>query len=176
MVRTCKKCGMEKPLVEFRENKPGYRRYTCNACMDQKAIDWQRENHDRLLAWRKGYYKANRQKQIDQALAWAETNPQGATKHKRTHYHKLKEAAYAAYGGYVCACCGEVEPMFLSIDHVDNDQCEQAKKHGRPHTGLFLVKWLRDNGYPSGFQVLCHNCNQGKRINGGVCPHQVRKA
>jgi hypothetical protein len=27
------------------------------------------------------------------------------------------------------------------------------------------------NGFPAGFQVLCFNCNQGRRLNHGVCPH-----
>jgi hypothetical protein len=31
--------------------------------------------------------------------------------------------------------------------------------------------WLRKHNYPEGFQVLCHNCNMGRQINGGVCPH-----
>ena len=34
-----------------------------------------------------------------------------------------------------------------------------------------MYGWLRRNSYPEGFQVLCHNCNLGKKINGGVCPH-----
>jgi ABC-type uncharacterized transport system substrate-binding protein len=37
-------------------------------------------------------------------------------------------------------------------------------------TGFY--KWLARNGYPSGFQILCMNCNHGKSRNGGVCPHQ----
>lgn len=34
-----------------------------------------------------------------------------------------------------------------------------------------MYRWLMKNKYPSGFQVLCWNCNMGKQINGGVCPH-----
>ena len=175
-MRACKKCGLEKPLTEFRENKPGYRRRTCNECMDRVAVEWQQQNRDRLLEWRKSYYKANRDKQIAQAKEWNVANPEGKQRNTQSHYRKLREQAIMAYGGWQCACCGETEPMFLSLDHVNNDQCEFARKFGRPHTGLFLVQWLRDNGYPPGFQVLCHNCNQGKRLNGGVCPHRVNKA
>lgn len=175
-VRTCNKCGTEKPLTEFRESKPGYRRRVCNECMDRHAVVWQQENRESLLTWRKDYYRANREKQIAQALAWNEANPDGAKANKDNHYHRLKAKAYAAYGGYICACCGETEPLFLSIDHIENDQCVYAKELGRPHTGLFLFQWMQKNGYPPGlFQVLCHNCNQGKHRNGGVCPHQVRK-
>jgi hypothetical protein len=175
-MRTCRKCGLEKPLTEFRQSKPGYRRRVCNECMDRAAVEWQQQNRNRLLKWRKSYYEANREKQIEAAKVWNANNPEGFKRSTKKQYHRLREEAMAAYGGYVCACCGEDEPIFMTIDHVENDQCERAKEFGRSHTGLFLYTWLKKNGYPQGFQVLCHNCNQGKRLNGGVCPHQVNKA
>jgi hypothetical protein len=36
-----------------------------------------------------------------------------------------------------------------------------------------FYQWLIRNAYPPGFQVLCWNCNAGRHINGGTCPHQV---
>ena len=35
-----------------------------------------------------------------------------------------REQVFEAYGGYKCNCCGESEPMFLSIDHIDNNGAE----------------------------------------------------
>jgi len=74
----------------------------------------------------------------------------------------------AAYGGSVCACCGETDIRFLTIDHVDGDGAQHRKLIGG---GGNTYKWLRQNGYPSGFQVLCYNCNMGRYRNGGICPH-----
>jgi hypothetical protein len=34
---------------------------------------------------------------------------------------------------------------------------------------------LRKNGFPEGFQVLCANCNIGRHINGGICPHESNR-
>ena len=85
------------------------------------------------------------------------------------YWHQLKTDAYIAYGG-MCKCCGEQEPMFLSIDHVDNTGATHRKIIGK---GSQIYKWLRDNNYPTGFQILCMNCNLGKSRNGGVCPHSV---
>lgn len=176
-MRTCKKCGAEKPITEFRENKPGYRRRVCNECMDAAHEEWQRANRERLLAWRREYHAKNRVKRTEQAKAWNAENRERQRANRQKTYWRLKEQAYAAYGGYVCACCGETEPMFLSIDHVNNNQREYAKKLGQFHTGAKLLKWLEENNYPQGeFQILCHNCNQGKRLNGGVCPHVTNKA
>jgi hypothetical protein len=83
----------------------------------------------------------------------------------------LKDAAYAAYGGYTCACCGETTKAFLTIDHVNNDGAE----HRKTVSPSRLYTWLRNHQYPEGFQVLCMNCNFGKARNGGVCPHQVNE-
>lgn len=78
----------------------------------------------------------------------------------------LRDAAIKHYGGYKCACCGETEPKFLSIDHVNNDGglCRRTRKYS-------LYKWLKKNNYPPGLQVLCMNCNWGKMMNKGKCPH-----
>lgn len=175
-MRTCRKCGVEKPLEQFRQSKPGYRRRVCNECMDRAAVEWQQQNRERLLAWRKANYQQNQAKNIAKAQKWNAENSGQQRRNNQKRYHRLREAVFMAYGGYECACCGENERMFLTIDHVENDQCEYAKKYGRPHTGGFLYKWLADNNFPADFQVLCHNCNQGKRLNGGVCPHRVNKA
>lgn len=176
-MRQCKKCGELKNLTNFRENKPGYFRRTCNECMDQVAVRWQQENRDRLLKWRKNYYRKNQAKQIAAAKKWNEENADQFRLNTSSRYRKLRDEAIAAYGGPICACCGygDGEPLFLAIDHVENNQREYAEKLGRPHVGAFLIKWLKENGYPEGFQILCHSCNQAKHANGGVCPHKIKK-
>jgi hypothetical protein len=72
-----------------------------------------------------------------------------------------------------CECCGENHLEFLSIDHINNDGAEHRRKLANNKTGNFgrIYYWLRNNGYPDGFQVLCHNCNMAKGFY-GHCPHQ----
>jgi len=93
-----------------------------------------------------------------------------------TRYKNLKDAVFAAYGGYRCACCGETEPLFLGIDHIENNGAEHRKSifkgDYRSATGIFMYRWLKKSGFPPGYQVLCANCNHGKHRNGGICPHQ----
>lgn len=81
----------------------------------------------------------------------------------------LKDDVYAKYGGYVCACCGETEEVFLTIDHVNNDGCIHRKQVGMTDK---LYRWLKKNNYPLGFQILCRNCQEGK-FRYGTCPHQL---
>jgi len=84
---------------------------------------------------------------------------------------RIKDSVFAVYGGYICACCHEAEPIFLTLDHVDGG----GKKHKRAigKQGKNFYYWLKREGYPKGYQVLCHNCNHGRFLNGGTCPHKV---
>jgi hypothetical protein len=89
---------------------------------------------------------------------------------------ELRAEVFKAYGGYKCACCGERNPHFLSIDHVNNDGAKMRKSGVHSRGGTHFYHWLRKNKFPKGFQVLCMNCNIGKHRNGGLCPHQLSKA
>lgn len=85
---------------------------------------------------------------------------------------KVRQKVFAYYGDS-CVCCGEHDPIFLCIDHINND----GKKHREVNnvkTGNMFYRWLVKNNFPSGFQVLCYNCNTAKSINNGVCPHQTK--
>ena len=83
---------------------------------------------------------------------------------------KMEVFSHYSEGYVVCACCGEDGIDFLTLDHIENDGAVK-RKNGEP-LGSGLYRYLIKNNYPSGFQVLCWNCNCGKRINKGICPHQ----
>jgi hypothetical protein len=88
---------------------------------------------------------------------------------------ELKDIVFEAYGGYRCSCCGESTHEFLQLDHVNNDGAEHRKSvfGGRKTgSGRTLYLWIIRNEFPGIFQVLCANCNWGKRMNNGICPHQ----
>jgi hypothetical protein len=69
-----------------------------------------------------------------------------------------------------CACCREQGLHFLCIDHVNNDGAEHRRSIGGAVGNTFFA-WLVRHNFPEGFQVLCYNCNNGKRVHDGVCPH-----
>jgi len=74
------------------------------------------------------------------------------------------------YGGK-CVCCGEPEPFFLTLDHKNNNGASHRKTIGITDTRKFYA-WAIRNGFPKFLQLLCWNCNLGKKLNGGTCPHQ----
>jgi hypothetical protein len=86
-------------------------------------------------------------------------------------YQALKNEVYAAYGGYLCACCHETEPAFLSLDHRNDDGAAHRREIG---DGTVMLCWIKRNGFPPIFQVLCMNCQWGKRKY-SQCPHQAGK-
>lgn len=97
---------------------------------------------------------------------------------RKRHQEKLKDEAYQAYGGHKCACCGESNRVFLTLDHINNDGAEWRRQNFGGNKsrgcGLSTYEWCKRNGYPSIFQVLCWNCQQGKRFSpDGICPHQI---
>ena len=141
----CPKCEQEKPLQEFgRDRKRNNGRFL-----------W-------CLACARAY---GREQYHKHAVDYRE---------RKRRYHKaVKTAVFTAYGN-VCACCGETEPLFLDIDHMDNDGAEHRKKH-KLSTGTQFYMWLIKQKFPSNFQTLCCNCNRGKFRNGGVCPHKEQE-
>ena len=83
---------------------------------------------------------------------------------------KIEIMTHYCDGQPKCQCCGEDELTFLNIDHVNNYGAKHRKLVVR--RGNSIYRWLKMHKYPDGFQVLCFNCNIGRHINGGVCPHQ----
>jgi hypothetical protein len=75
----------------------------------------------------------------------------------------------AGYGGK-CSCCGEDDPRFLTIDHVNGDGRLHRESLGGGSNRVWLGIIRR--GFPPEYQALCYNCNSGRAINGGICPHQ----
>lgn len=86
---------------------------------------------------------------------------------------KLKREILFYYGNnkLSCVCCGETEFKFLTIDHIDNNGSIDRKNIRR--TGHNLYRYLKKMKLPIGYQTLCFNCNSGKQINKGICPHKM---
>lgn len=84
-----------------------------------------------------------------------ECNEKHKTRSKR-RWDDLKSAAFAYYGGAVCQGCGEDEEAILEIDHINGGGTQHRKDIGQSN----MYVWLRDNGYPAGYRVLCPTCNK----------------
>jgi hypothetical protein len=92
--------------------------------------------------------------------------------HNLAQRYKTKKSVFDHYGNK-CQCCGEENGYFLDLDHINNDGHKHRKAIGLSG-GSEFYRWVIKNNFPDYLQLLCANCNQGKRRNGGVCPHQQR--
>lgn len=84
-------------------------------------------------------------------------------------YRKARSSVYAVYGN-ICNCCGEDEEKFLSIDHVNDDGAAHRKQFTSQRQ--MYVHIIKEN-YSDTFQLLCRNCNWGRYVNNGICPHKT---
>ena len=82
-----------------------------------------------------------------------------------------KDKLYEVLGGYICNCCNETEPMFLTIDHI-NGGGRQHRISSSKNGSFYYGTMLKDPEVKNKYQVLCLNCNQGRWRNGGICPHR----
>ena len=63
-----------------------------------------------------------------------------------------------------CSGCRTTHVVFLQIDHIEGCGVEARKA-----SGYAMYRWLKAAGFPSGFTVLCANCNMAKGSK-GHCP------
>jgi hypothetical protein len=84
---------------------------------------------------------------------------------------KSWEIIYNHYGN-ICACCGETNKKFLTVDHINNDGEKQRKNRNQgSKSTMSLARKIKRGKAPTDLQILCYNCNCGKQRNNGVCPH-----
>lgn len=112
-----------------------------------------------------------RRKQLQTAnKKWRTERKKDYQAYEKRYRAALRKATLEAYGSK-CVCCAETEPKFLTIDHINNDGAKHRKEIGQGSVPLML--YLKNNNYPTdSFQCLCWNCNCGRNINGGICPHK----
>jgi hypothetical protein len=76
--------------------------------------------------------------------------------------------------GPTCACCGELNPLMLTIDHTQGGG-NIHRKEERKTSNEWLKAVIRDH-FPPTYQVLCYNCNMSKnRTKDGKCAHELEK-
>ncbi|UOF80565.1 icea protein [Caudoviricetes sp.] len=121
----------------------------CDRKMAYKSVKMCRKHRDRI------YYAGKRRDRNEYFV----------------QYSARRKAEVFKHYGAVCACCGEQQVLFLSVDHINNDGNSHVTSTGKRINGVYLYSQIVSQGYPDTYQILCMNCNWGKRMNKGVCPH-----
>lgn len=144
-IKTCSRCGVVKTFSEYspRPRKNGTMGVR-GVCRECERHRWKElRKNPEIIAQRKEY---NRQRNA-----------------------QMRVQIFSHYGA-ICVCCGINEPAFLTIDHINGGGSAHRRIVG---SGVAFKKWIIDNGFPDGFQILCYNCNLAKKDN-DKCPHKVQ--
>jgi hypothetical protein len=181
----CTVCKKDKPIAEMNKNSRKGNEKRCLACQRAYEAIWREKNREKLNAyhrdWRKDLGDDYRKYMVNlRKSKVAKMTPDELVifRKKETDKSKrlsgaLKSEVFTAYGGWKCACCGEEERSFLTIDHMQNNGSQLRREGVHGHSTMFY-RWLKKSLYPKDFQVLCMNCQFGKRMNNGICPHQSK--
>lgn len=117
--------------------------------------EWRNKNRDSVRRSQNKYHANN----LDKRREW-----------KRAAWSRIRRRVIDKYGGK-CACCGELELDFLSIEHVGEWGHIHRKILGT-RSPWTLYDDLTTYDYPKEkIIVLCFNCNMGQRRL-GECPHK----
>lgn len=141
----------------------------------EKILAYQAANKEHIKEQRRKHYEINKEVLLPKMYAYQQANK---GKHKMwmqkanaKHRSGLREKVLAAYGN-CCACCGETENEFLTVEHVGSWGAKHRREDGWKARGGSLYRQIAEAGFPKDkFGVLCMQCNFATR-RGKICPHQ----
>lgn len=135
-VPICYKCGVVLDEQNWPKHRARKREYVCFECNRKIIKDWRVRNRAKFRV--------------------------SASRCGRRYRYKLKMEILRHYSGEPPRCsCGFDDVRALTIDHINgrgNEHRRQLRKIG----GTFY-QWLKGQGFPSGYQVLCMNCQMIKK-------------
>lgn len=155
--KTCNVCNESKPLSEFYFVKSRNRHMNyCGRCHLDKLKEY-RQNSPEYQEYHKDYQQTKKYKKM---LSTYKRSEHGKEKHRlqqQKYRDTLKMDVLGHYSGQTmkCARCPYSDVRALTIDHMNGDGANHRKQLKNPSK---MYQWLRSNGYPDGFQVLCMNC------------------
>ena len=166
--KNCLECGVKYTPTS------GQQKY-CSKCgvihekerEKEKSKKW-REKHPN---YDKEQYLKNKDnpKFQEKRKEWYEKNKDKIGKKHRKYREEIRKQFFEIYGK-ICFCCGEKNQKFLTLEHINNDGNKERKKYGGMCIYLKAIKEKDKTKYTTS----CWNCNEGKRINKGICPHKEK--
>ena len=163
-------------MAKTKEELKAYRRsyYQANKSkIIARSSKWGKENPEKLKAFQKKSRETHKErlKPIlrERAKAYYWSNPERSRQYAVNRRESIREEFILEYGG-TCACCGETEKAFLTLEHKNRDG--KAHRDAVGHTVVQQLVDLRKRGWPKdNYEILCFNCNRAT-WELGLCPHR----
>lgn len=148
-MKICRRCNKEKSDEEFykiKKSKDGLDSW-CKSCKNKYnrkySEKWNRnpKNKRKRKKWKNKWYKFHK------------------LYHKEHHLtNSIIVLQVYSDGKMKCEICDEDDIDVLTIDHIDGGGTEH-RKNINIGAGSGFKRWLIKNNFPSGYRVLCRNCN-----------------
>jgi len=181
-MKICRVCGVE--LVVGKNWTESLKKYYSNICLGCEKIrvknpkyrpailKYRVEHKDEIKKCQKEYRLNNLDKERKRNQDYSKSD--AGKKSRKNNYNNLRYEIINHYsnGAMKCMCpgCNEDHLDFLTIDHINNNGSEHRREIGTG--GTRLLKWILKNKFPSGFQILCMNCNFSKGKHGFCSKHR----
>lgn len=116
--------------------------------MSDREDEWRRGHKPRLRALGRRSYVKNREK---------------VRAYGKQYRTKIRMKILSHYGGSPpkCARCGYTDFRALTIDHIEGGGGKHYQNLGG--SGFYFHRWIIQNNFPPGLQILCMNCQWIKR-------------
>lgn len=151
-MKVCPHCKEEKLLEGFYKRRNGLPTSWCKKCANKRQSEIQDEDERKALRARQ--------------REWAKRNPEKIRAKRKRQRERNRLLVLQAYGNK-CSCCNEGESIFLTVDHIN------GREENHPDRNNLYAYLVRESFPKENYRILCFNCNCGRQVNGGVCPHQA---
>lgn len=135
---------------------------------EKRKIKYEK-NKETILARCKIYRDSHKEQRQQYQRQWYLNNQDKEKERSKTLQKEIRLEVLSHYGGK-CVFCGDTNINHLSVDHINNDGAKHRKSMGHGGGGSRIYRWLKKNGFPSGFQILCHTHNSEKGYYGTMTP------
>lgn len=156
MIKFCIGCNTNKKQSDFSNNKSSSDglSFYCRVCKSNANKSYYTKNRVFLCTKGRNY----------QRKAYG-VNKANILFSNKKYKERVFEKVLSGYGNK-CACCGEQNKEFLTLDHVNRDGASHRKI--RHQYGIY--RDVINSGFPNNYRILCMNCNWATRYS-MVCPH-----
>ncbi len=168
-IKVCRVCNQSKNMCEFPFSKPkGKYENRCKECRNEKQRRFRQTPKSK--EWRKNYQQTEKYKEQSKECAQRPHHKKQARENQRKRRKIIKIQVISHYSKEQMKCCrcGFDDMRALSIDHIEGGGVKHRKSLNFIG-GCAFYRWLVKNNLPTGYQVLCMNCQFIKRVENQEC-------
>lgn len=171
-MKTCTKCGIEKPVEAFYKSKANTLRAECKECTNAKTKAWA---------------KANPEKRKAIVNSWAKANPEKRQLSGKKYYAENTEKILASGVSYRASNPDKIKKWAKAYQEINNKKTAEWQKRNPDKVRIKSAKWREANperdkanrlawneANPDAARIKCNNYRARKRENGGVLSKGIR--